>query len=451
MRLLAPLAAPVLFAVLAGSLAACESSGAKPSPPTTATATAIPSAARQGAPPPIATTTPAAPVGPKVPMPEKADAVRAGRAINAFGASLYAGLAKKPGNFAFSPTSIEAALAMTLGGAKGSTATEMRSVLKLEGGDDAVVAKLLRALGSPGKTLTLNVANRLFGEKTFTFKQDFIDRTRADFDAPMEGADFLGSADKERGRINQWVEEKTARRIKDLLPPRSLDATTRMVLVNALYFLAEWREPFKKESTFPQPFKTPSGEKSVPTMHQRITGAVVEDGGSRFLELAYKGGEASMIIALPDAPNGLAALEAKLTGAKLDEWQAALAKKPVEEVDVALPKLTIEPTAPMVLGDELKKLGMIQAFDAERADFSGIGVPPDPQKRLFVSQVFHKAFVKVDEKGTEAAAATAVVMAEGGGMPRKAIAFQVDRPFLFFIVDKASGATLFAGRVVDPT
>lgn len=427
---------------------ACESSGPKPTPPALGATTSVPPTKSPNE--PARAEKPSA-EAPKVIMPDKPEAERAARAINAFGASLYGGLAKKPGNFAFSPTSIEAALTMTLGGAKGPTATEMRSVLKLEGSDDAVVAKLLRALGSPGKTLTLNVANRLFGEKSFTFKSDFVEKTRSEFNAPLEGADFIGAADKERGRINLWVEDKTAHRIKDLLPPRAIDEATRLVLVNALYFLAEWREPFKKEQTFAQPFKTPSGDKSVPTMHARVTATVIEDGGARFLELTYKGGEASMIVALPNAADGLAALETKLTGAKIGEWRDALAKKPVEEVDVALPKLTLEPTAPMVLGDELKKLGMVQAFDAERADFSGIGVPPDPRKRLYVSQVFHKAFVKVDEKGTEAAAATAVVMAEGGGMPRKAIAFQVDHPFLFFIVDKASGATLFAGRVVDPS
>lgn len=384
-------------------------------------------------------------------MPEKTEAARAGAAINAFGASLYPALAKKPGNFVFSPTSISAALSMTLGGAKAETAAEMQKALHVSQGDVALMGRLLRGLGSPGRPLTLNVANRLFGEKTFAFEAPFVERTRADFGAPLEAVDFVGAPDAARGKINGWVEEKTERRIKQLLPPTAINATTRLVLVNALYFLAEWDSPFKKEATMPRPFKAAGGDKAVPTMHQRVRSRVAAAGGARMLELRYKGRDTAMIVVLPDAPDGLAAVEKQIAGAKLGEWQTALAGATEQDVDVALPKLTLEPGAPVLLSDPLKALGMVRAFDAERADLSGIGVPKDPKNRLYVSEVFHKAFVKVDEKGTEAAAATAVVSAEGAGMPPKAISFQVDRPFVFLIVDKTSNATLFVGRVVDPS
>ena len=393
-----------------------------------------------------------APPKEKIAMPDKSEVTRAGASINAFGASLYGGLAKRPGNLAFSPTSVEAALAMTLGGAKGETAKEMGQVLRLTGDDGVLVGALLRALESPGRSLTLNVANRLFGEKSFAFEKPFLEKTRAAFGAPLEPVDFVGSSDAARLHINGWVADVTARRISDLLPPPAINASTRMVLVNALYFLAEWQSPFKKESTAPRPFKAfGTTDKAVPMMHQRLTSAIVSVDGAKVLKLAYKGGEAAMILALPDAVDGLAALEGKLAGAKLDEWQKALASAAPQEVDVALPKFKVEPAAPVLLSEELKRLGMPLAFDAERADFTGIGVPPNAKNRLYISEVFHKAFVKVDEKGTEAAAATAVVMAEGGGMPPKALAFKADHPFMFFIVDKTSGAALFAGRVVDPS
>ncbi len=388
---------------------------------------------------------------PTVDMPERADAARVAARSNAFGMALYGSLAK-PGNLAISPLSITTALAMTWAGAKGGTEEEMRRVLRLaDDADAAALGKLSQALASPGRPLTLTIANRLFGEKSFSFKQPFLDKTEANYGAPLDPVDFMGAPDASRVRINGWIEEKTEHRIKDLLPPPSISVETRMVLVNAIYFFADWLSPFAKDATYPEAFKIAGGaEKRVLTMHQGSPCALVQTNGAKILELPYKGNDTAMWIVLPDAQDGLAALESRLSGAKLDEWQKALASVQPQRVDIALPRFKIEPSTPLALSRGLKALGMLLAFDAEKADFSGIGVPPDPTRRLYVSEVFHKAFVKVDEKGTEAAAATAVLMAHGG-MPPKAVPFRADHPFLFFIVDKTSGAVLFTGRVADPS
>ncbi len=390
---------------------------------------------------------------PNVPMPEKSDAARAAASSNTFGLALYGNLAKKQGNLAMSPLSITTALAMTWVGARGDTEKEMRTVLHFSGdGDAAALGKLSMALTSPGRPLTLTIANRLFGEKSFTFQRPFLDTTKATFGAPLEPADFKGAADASRLHINAWVEEKTEHRIKDLLPPRSLTEDTRMVLVNAIYFLADWQTPFKKEATYPEAFKVAGGaEKKVPTMHLGKACAMLQADSAKILSLPYKDADTAMLIALPDAADGISALEAKLTGAKMDDWQKALATAQLSQVDIALPSFKIEPGPPVTLAEPLKAMGMPLSFDVEKADFTGIGIPPNPRNRLYIAEIFHKAFVKVDEKGTEAAAATAVVMAEGGGMPPKAVPFKADHPFLFFVVNKSSGAVLFMGRVADPS
>ena len=387
-----------------------------------------------------------------MPMPDATEASRAAASSNTFGMALYQSLAKKPGNVAMSPLSITTALAMTWGGARGETEKQMRSVLHFSGdGDAAALGKLSQALASPGRPLTFTIANRLFGEKTFTFQQPFLDSTKATFGAPLEPADFKGAADASRLHINAWVEEKTEHRIKDLLPAQSINADTRMVLVNAIYFLADWQTPFKKELTQPEAFKASGGEKKVPTMHLGKACALVHADGAQLLALPYKDSDTAMLLALPDAVDGVAALEAKLTGTKVKEWQKALTAAQLQQVDIALPSFKIEPGAPVTLSEPLKAMGMPLSFNPDAADFTGIGIPPNPTHRLYISEVFHKAFVKVDEKGTEAAAATAVVMAEGGGMPPKSVLFRADHPFLFFVVNKSSGAVLFMGRVSDPS
>ena len=398
----------------------------------------------------VSTSNPA-PVLPDVAPPPAADAQRLAMSSNALGFDVYRKIRATPGNLALSPASISAALAMTYGGARAETEAQMKRAMHLEGPRDAVMADwgtLSRSLQSPSRPVKLRIANRLFGEKTCAFDQAFLDRTRDAYGAPLEPTDFKSAFEPARMRINGWVEDQTEKRIKDLLPANALDAATRLVLVNAIYFLADWAEPFERSETYDAKFKVAGGAaKPTPMMQSRRSYRFGQTSGVKLLELPYRGGDTSMLVALPDREDGLDAVEASLSPTKFAAWTAALAS---HEVEVKLPRFEVSP-ASLSLGSELVKLGMIDAFDRQKADFTGIANPKDPGERLSIGQVVHKAFVKVDEKGTEAAAATAVG-GVGGGLPSppKRV-FTADHPFLFLIVEKASGLVLFMGRVADPT
>ena len=385
--------------------------------------------------------------------PPAPDAVgRLARSANAFGLDAYALLRKEKGNLVFSPVSLATALAMTWGGARGETAAEMQKVLHLEGSPDETMktaGQLAASLGDPRRAVTCRIANRLFGEKTFTFEQAFLDATAAAYGAPLEPLDFVGAPGAARARINAWVEEQTASRIKDLLPPPAVTSDTRLVLTNAVYFLGNWTEPFDKMFTSPATFRQSASQSSeVPTMHAMGSHGFAAADGAKALEIDYQGGDMAAVFVLPDAVDGLDALEASLDEARLAAIVAAL--KP-ETVSVALPKFEIAPANALALKGTLIALGMPRAFDVTRADLTGIGRPTDPANLLYISDVFHKAFVRVDEKGTEAAAASAVVVAEGAGAPPAPHnEFVADHPFLFFVRDRKSGLVLFMGRVADP-
>ena len=245
------------------------------------------------------------------------------------------------------------------------------------------------------------------------------------------------------------MEEQTEKRINDLLRPNALDALTRLVLVNAIYFLADWQEPFEKRATWDKPFDVAGGApKLTPMMHHHGSHRFGQTDSVKVLELPYQGRDAAMLLVLPERKDGIDAVEIALSPATLAAWTAALEPR---DVAVTLPRFEVSPT-PLSLGAELVRLGMIDAFDKDKADFTGIANPKDPRERLYIAKVFHKAFVKVDEKGTEAAAATALQVAGSGGAPsRPALEFTADPPFLFLIVEKASGLVLFVGRVADPT
>jgi serpin B len=332
---------------------------------------------------------------------------------NAFALDLHRRLAPE-GNLVFSPASISFALAMTWGGAKGQTADEM--------------ARVMHFAGLPA----------------------FLAATKAGFGAPLEGVDFKHAPDAARRGINGWVEAKTEKRIVDLVPANAITPDTRLVLVNAIYFLGDWQQPFEKESTSPAPFHLAGGAtRDVPTMRRSASLRLARGAGWKALELPYKGGQLSMLVLLPDAVNGLAALEHGLTAETLDEIDRSLASV---RVAVALPRFEVNPAESIALADQLKAMGVAAAFDRRRADFTGIANPRDPAERLYLAEVFHKAFVKADEKGTEAAAATAAVMARVSGMPMAPPEeFKADHPFLFLIRDNASGLVLFLGRVSDPS
>ena len=365
---------------------------------------------------------------------------------NNFALELWGRVGK--GNQAMSPASISTALAMAWAGAKGATASQMKKVLHFEGTADAITSQWARislALQDPNRPLKLRMANRLYGDKHFTFDTTYFTITRKAFDAPLEMVDFVGASEEQRQKINQWVAERTEQRIKDLLPAGAITKLTRLVIVNAIYFLADWQQPFDKAATSDQPFHGVG--KKVPTMHGRFHLQLARGDGAALLELPYKEASAAMYILLPEKKDGLADVERKLS-ATLKALQMKLASA---EVMVALPKFTIDPSQPIELSKELAALGMTDAFDQTKADFTGIANPTDPKDRLAISAVLHKAFVKVDEKGTEAAAATAIAVATGAAPVAPPEKFIADHPFLFLIVDKATGLILFIGRVVDPS
>jgi serpin B len=343
---------------------------------------------------------------------------------------------------------------MAWGGARGETAEEMRRVLHVQGApDDALRSSgaALSRLQQAGGSVTFRVANRLFGEQHYRFEPAYLELTKAAYGAPLQPVDFRGAPEKARVVVNDWVEGQTEKRITDLVPAGSVTRDTRLVLVNAMYFLGDWAHPFAKEATRPRPFHvTASATKDVPTMQQTESFGWMQGDGFQALEMPYQGNAFSLVVLLPDAVDGLSALEGRLTSELLARTTGALAPR---RVAVALPKFEVNPPESLPLSRILEGLGMKAAFDRRRADFTGIANPSDPEDRLFISEVFHKAFVKTDEKGTEAAAATAVMMPRVSSMPiqDEPIPFRADHPFLFLMRDKASGLVLFMGRVADPS
>lgn len=427
----------------------CDPKNRQAEPP--APSPTSPSTQSQPNPRPKPSTQPATPPPdkPEVDAPDSAATLAKGE--NQLGFDLYGKVRQQPGNLALSPASISAALAMTWGGARGATAKQMEKVLHFAGPQEKTVraaGQLARSLESPGRAITLRTANRLFGEKSYQFDKAYLQLTREAFGAPLEPLDFRHAAEVSRKRVNGWVEDQTQKRIQNLIPPTGVTADTRLVLVNAIYFLGDWLEPFTKKSTIGATFHVSKSKKhDVPTMHQIAHFHFAAKDGLKALELPYKGGDMSMLIVLPDAVDGLGALEASFDAKRLDSIVSSLESK---RVSVSLPKFKVDPATSLSLGDALVKLGMPLAFDRDKADFTGIANPPSPADRLYIGKVFHKAFVKVDEKGTEAAAATAVVMPRAGGMPQQPVTFNADHPFLFFIRDHKTGLVLFMGRVADP-
>lgn len=369
---------------------------------------------------------------------------------NRFAASLFGELsATAKGNLVVSPFSIHTCMSMVAAGAAGNTERQMLQSLALPADRTARHAALaalrarMDAVGAKGD-VTLDVANRVWTQKSYPLLPAFVKDVESVFGAGFAAADFAGQAEQERRIINGWVEEKTRDRIKDLLPPGILTPLTRMVLVNAVYFYGTWQTPFSKDRTEAAPFHAaPGRDLDVDLMQAHLEHlGYHEEPGLQVCELPYKGREVSMVVLLP-AAGRLGALEARLARGDLDAITDRLRPR---TVNVGLPRFKIE--AQFGLNDPLIALGMRDAFSPGRADFSGMTGTRD----LFVSAVVHKAFIEVNEKGTEAAAATAAVMAVRA-MPRmeEPAVFRADRPFLFVLRDRASGAILFLGRVASPS
>jgi serpin B len=378
---------------------------------------------------------------------------RFARSSNRFGLDLYQQLRATPGNVVIAPASVTTALAMAWGGARDKTAEEMQAVLRFDrpaAETMRVSGRLAAALTDPSRAVTFRIANRLFGEQSYRFEPAYLEATRAGYGAGLQPLDFRGAPDQARDRINGWVEQQTERRIRDLVPPGSIVRDTRLVLVNAIYFLGDWAEPFESAATQPAPFYLSRADrKDAPTMHRTAVFPFAAKDGVKVLELGYRGGSMSMLLVLPDQVDGLDAVERSLTEPKLHELAAALSS---ERVAVALPRFEVNPAQSLSLGETLRGLGMRRAFDADSADFTGIAKPANPADRLYLARVFHQGFVRVDEKGTEAAAATAAIMPRAAALlPSQPKEFRADHPFLFCIRDTASGLILFLGRLADPT
>ncbi len=367
-----------------------------------------------------------------------------------FALNLYSEARAKQGNLFFSPHSISVALAMTYAGAKADTAQAMENVLHVSlpppayheafgALDLALSTRGAGAKSKDGKAFRLSVVNQAWGQTGYTFLPDYLDTLASNYGAGVKTLDFAQAAEPSRLTINDWVLQKTEQRINDLLPEGSIVAGTRLVLTNAVYFNAAWKVPFEKSDTRDGDFQLVNGTTArVPMMGQAATLGFSEVDGVQAVELPYDGDEVSFVAVMP--PQGqFSAFEAALDVAKLKALISGLAQ---EQVQITMPKFSAETDLP--LAQTLENLGMGIAFSGA-ADFSGMA----GSRNLVISDVIHKGFVAVDEAGTEAAAATAVIVGETS-VPAAARAVKLNRPFVYLIRDRATGAILFLGRVVQP-
>jgi serpin B len=393
---------------------------------------------------------------------------------NCLALQLYQKLQSQQGNLFFSPYSISTALAMTYAGAKGRTQEQMARVLCFPTSKDVAqppsagvnpppgagalqnksplspeefarafgeIVKDLNARGGK-KKYELRVANALWGQQDYEFLASFTKLVEGEYGGHLERVNFVEAAEKARRTINAWVEKQTNGKIKDLIGPGVLDAMTRLVLTNAIYFKGNWATQFKKDQTRDEPFTLLDGGKvQVPLMNQKATFGYTETDTLQVLEMPYVGQELSMIILLPKETAGLGRLEKALTEKNVSEWLGTLRQ---QEVIAAIPKFKM--TRKFDLVAVLQAMGMTDAF-SRAADFSGMTGGRD----LLISAVIHQAYVDVNEEGTEAAAATAITMKLTSIGPTEVPVFRADHPFLFLIRDVHSGSILFLGRTLNPS
>jgi len=394
----------------------------------------------------------------------------AAKATNELAVDLHRQLASHNENLCISPYSIENALAMTFVGAGGDTRAEMGRVLHFPGDSSTVapsfaslqhalqemtanteaLAKKSKQFGGPSEPITLNVANRLFAQQGYDFRQDFLSLVRQNFGAAFEPIDFTGNPAAAAQHINQWVGDETRDKIRDLIPSNALTRLTRLVLANALYLKAPWADAFTAKNTQAEPFHVRGNRPTnVPMMRKTSRFGYSKGDGFSAVSIPYVENDLQFLIIVPDDVNGLHEVESKLTSDLLAEC----AKLQTQDVDLHLPKFKLEPPT-IALAETLQALGMKSAFDIPQgsADFDKMA-PRKPNDYLYISNVFHKTFIAVDENGTEAAAATAVVMMRATGMARPKplpVEVKVDRPFVYAIQHVPSGVCLFIGRVIDP-
>ena len=368
---------------------------------------------------------------------------------NAFAFDLYRSLQAQDGNLIYSPYSIALALAMTYAGARGETESQMAQTLHFLPQDglhpafnglDLQLAERGKATSDEETPLQLNIANAVWAEQTYPFLQSFLDTIALNYGAGIRLADFINQYEAVRKEINDWVSEQTEEKIKDLIPEGVLNPDTRMALVNAIYFKADWISPFDANSTQDAPFHLLDGsEVTVPMMSKDSFIPYASGEGWQAIELAYQGETAAMDIIVPDAGH-FEEVESRLD---YETASAMLGSLQPTSVSFGLPKFKYE--SEFGLAEQLKALGMTDAFDPDLANFTGMSQRDD----LYISAVIHKAFVAVDEKGTEAAAATAVIISVTSARLSD-ITLTVDRPFIFIIRDIPTGQILFIGRVLNP-
>lgn len=392
-----------------------------------------------------------------------ATSFQAARSVNALGLALFAKMAGAT-NFALSPYSIESAFALAYTGAAGETRAEMarvlgfpadntalstgfksiRSALEKAATDSVEIARRRSTPTNPITPITWAEANRLYGQDGYPFVPEFVEQLRRGWDSPLLPMDFIRDPNAARVAINTWVAEITRDRIQNLLPDRAVDELTRFVLVNALYFKGRWDQPFLVPLTTPGPFTLPDGSQvPVPMMRDRKDTGYEARDGAEVVALPYIGQQLQFLIILPAAGQTPAAFAAKLTPQHFERWANLGATAP-QQIDLNLPKFKIEGTS-LPLVDPLRQLGLRLAFSDTAADFTGIKAP----RELYLQAAYHKVFIAVDETGTEAAAATAII---GGttSVPPPVPVVTIDRPFLFAIQERTTGACLFLGQVLDP-
>lgn len=377
---------------------------------------------------------------------ETGDSTTGAKSANDFAIDLQKRLAADQGNLIFSPASLAIALGMAAAGAEKETRDEMLSVLHAPEDETnwlKSIGKLSHLLNAEGENYVIKTANRLWGQMSFEFRDDYLAKMEKDFGAPCGKLDFIEASEPSRMTINNWVSDQTNSRIKDLLPSGSITHLTRLVLTNAIYFKADWASKFMEFATTDQPFKCFDGsEVQVPLMMQKNTFGYAEDDDVQVVELPYINPDLSMAIVVPKQVDGLKELEQQLTSSRLNSWFDSLGE---QEVVVFLPKFKLE--VPLNLNSILCELGMPRAFGDE-AEFGGISTSAP----LKITDVVHKAFVEVDEEGTEAAAATGVVIGMRGPAPQEPEPkiVRADHPFVFLIRHRESGAILFWGRLAQP-
>ena len=406
------------------------------------------------------------------PAASSVDVRAAASSLQAFGIDLYDILAVDAGrgNLVLSPSSIMTALAMTYAGAAGTTAEEIATTLHLtlEGDalhqalnslDAALESRSWSKKDSEGEEwgVLVKTANSLWGQKGTAFEELFLDTLAANYGAGMRLVDYMTAAEEARLAINQWVAGETNDKIPELIPQGGLDALTRLVLVNAVYLDATWQQRFDPVMTKDGPFNTLAGDiVTTPMMTQKEMLPYTAGDGWQAVELAYVGDELAMTIIVPDGGR-FEELEGRLSSGLLDEVVGKLGAtagdtgsgstetRPFAQVRLTMPKFEFRTQAGLTTA--LAALGMKSAFSPDEADFSRMST----EESLFISDVIHEAYIAVDEEGTEAAAATAVVMEASGMPPTEVVEVMVDRPFMFALRERDTGAVLFLGRVTDPT